>query len=213
MGQARRIGGWLARVFLVVFGCGVSATCYAATIKADLGLGPLYAVQQGVSQHLDISIGRAVWVVGGTLCVIAALIRTYPGPATFALPFIMGTQLDAILPHMPEIDGLVLRLVVVVVATWTMALGGALVIRARTGAAAPDLVMLALSRRTGRSNRTVRLAMEASWLVMGWLLGGTIGVGTVITGLLIGPALHFWIELVTPTSSGEPVPVSSFEPS
>jgi len=193
MGQVRR---WLARIALVVGGCFVSAVCYAATIKADLGLGPLYAVQQGVSEHLDISIGRAVWVVGGTLCVIAAVIRLFPGPATIALPFIMGTQLDLILPHMPEIHGLLVRLVVVAVATWMMALGGAFVIRARTGAAAPDLVMLAISRRTGRSNRSVRLAMEASWLLMGWLLGGTIGVGTVMTGLLIGPALHFWIERV-----------------
>jgi uncharacterized membrane protein YczE len=151
-------------------------------------------VQQGVSRHLDITLGHAVMVVGATLCVIAALLRMWPGPGTVALPFIMGFYLDAFLPHTPTPHGIVLRLVVVAAATWMMALGGAIIIRARVGAAAPDLCMLAISKRTGRSNRGVRLAMEGSWLVMGWLLGGTIGVGTVITGLLIGPALHFWIQ-------------------
>ena len=187
---------WGRRVGLVLGGAALSAACYALTIKADLGLGPLFAVQQGVAGHLDISIGRAVMVVGATLCCVAALLRQWPGPVTVALPFIMGALVDAILPHVPDINGLVLRLVVVVIATWFMCCGGALVICAKTGAAAPDLVMLALSRRTKFTNRSVRLGLEASWLVMGWLLGGTIGVGTVITGLLIGPALHFWLELL-----------------
>jgi uncharacterized membrane protein YczE len=191
MGQAR---DWAYRLVLLFGGCFISAVCYAATIKADLGLGPLYAVQQGVARHLDITQGHAVMITGSILCVIALSLRMWPGIGTVSLPFIMGTYLDAITPHTPVPHGIVLRLVVVAVATWFMALGGAIIIRGRVGAAAPDLCMLAISERTGRSNRTVRLAMEASWLVMGWLLGGTIGVGTVITGLLIGPALHFWIE-------------------
>lgn len=187
---------WLSRGALVVGGAFISAVCYALTIKADLGLGPLYAVQEGISEHLEITVGQSVMVVGATLCVIAALLREWPGLGTVSLPFIMGSMVDAILPHTPDLDGLVLGLVVVAVASWFMALGGALVIRSKIGAAAPDLVMLALSRRSRFNNRQVRLAMEASWLAMGWLLGGTIGVGTVMTGLLIGPALHFWIEQI-----------------
>jgi uncharacterized membrane protein YczE len=193
MGQAKH---WGARVTLLLGGCLLSAICYALTIKADLGLGPLYAVQQGVAHHLHITQGHAVMVTGSILCLIAAAFRLWPGPGTVALPFVMGFYLDALTPHTPTPHGVILRLVVVAVASWFMALGGALVIRGRVGAAAPDLCMLALSDRTGRSNRTVRLAMEGSWIVMGWLLGGTIGVGTVVTGLLIGPALHFWIERV-----------------
>jgi uncharacterized membrane protein YczE len=185
-----------ARVALVFAGAAISAVAFTATIKADLGLGPLFAVQQGISEHLHITLGHAVMVAGATLCVVAALLRTWPGPGTVSLPFIVGVIVDAVLPHMPDLNGIVVRLLVVVVGTSMMTLGGALVIRARIGAAAPDLCMLALSQRTGRSNRAVRLAMEGSWLVMGWLLGGTIGVGTVITGLLIGPSLHFWIQVV-----------------
>jgi uncharacterized membrane protein YczE len=193
MGPARQ---WIGRVALVVGGAAISAVAYTATIKADLGLGPLFAVQQGIAEHLHITLGHAVMVTGATLCVLAALMRRWPGPGTVALPFIVGVIVDAVLPHMPEVHGIVVRLLVVVAGTLLMTLGGAFVIRARIGAAAPDLCMLALSERTGRSNRAVRLAMEGSWLVTGWLLGGTIGVGTVITGLLIGPSLHFWIQVV-----------------
>ncbi len=187
---------WSERVALILGGTAITATCYAATIEADLGLGPLFAVQEGIAEHLDITQGRAVMIVGSTLCLVAALMRRWPGPGTVSLPFVMGALVDFVIPHTPDMNGLVLRLVVVVVASWFMCLGGAMVIRARVGAAAPDLLMLALSERAGRTNRQVRLGLEASWLLMGWALGGTIGVGTVITGLLIGPALHFWIELV-----------------
>jgi uncharacterized membrane protein YczE len=208
MGQARQ---WSARLGLLFGGCLLSAVCYALTIKADLGLGPLYAVQQGVARHLHITQGHAVMITGSILCVIALSLRMWPGIGTVSLPFIMGSYLDWLTPHTPVPQGLLARLVVVVLASWFMALGGAIIIRGRVGAAAPDLCMLAISQRTGRSNRSVRLAMEASWIAMGWLLGGTIGVGTVITGLLIGPALHFWIELVTPTSSGASPVVSALE--
>ena len=208
MGQAR---DWAQRVVLLFGGCFISAVCYALTIKADLGLGPLYAVQQGVARHLHITQGRAVMVTGSILCVIAASLRMWPGIGTVSLPFIMGSYLDWLGPHTPAPHGLVARLLVVVVASWFMALGGAIIIRGRVGAAAPDLCMLAVSQRTRRSNRAVRLCMEASWIAMGWLLGGTIGVGTVITGALIGPALHFWIELVTTPSSGASPVVSALE--
>ena len=184
----------LTRVAALVGGAAISAMGYAATIKAALGLGPLFVVQEGVAGHLDITIGRSVMIVGSCLCVIAMAMREWPGIGTVSLPFLMGSMVDAMLPHTPTPGGLALRLTVVVVSTIVMALGGALIISSRLGAGAPDLVMLGISRLTRFNNRQVRLALEASWLTMGWLLGGVVGVGSVITGLLIGPALHFWIS-------------------
>lgn len=184
----------LTRVACIVGGAAIAAVAYAATIKASLGLGPLFVVQEGIAGQLDISIGRAVMIVGSSLCVVALVLREWPGVGTVSLPFLMGAMVDAVLPHTPTPGGWGLRLVVVVVSTFVMALGGALIIRSRLGAGAPDLVMLALSRLTRFNNRQVRLALEASWLLAGWLLGGAVGVGSIITGLLIGPMLHFWIE-------------------
>ncbi len=184
----------LARVAYLVSGAAIAAAAYAATIKAELGLGPLFVVQEGIAGHLDITIGRSVMIVGSSLCVIAMAMRQWPGVGTVTLPFLMGAMVDAMLPHTPTPGGIPLRLAVVVVGTFVMALGGALIISSRLGAGAPDLVMLALSRVTRFNNRQVRLALEAGWLFAGWLLGGAVGIGSVITGLMIGPMLHFWIE-------------------
>jgi len=107
-----------------------------------------------------------------------------------------GVTLDYLLPRLPVISGLPLRLAAVLVATWMMALGGALMIRASVGVAAWDAVMLGLRRVLGRALSLTRIAMEASMLAAGWLLGGSVGVGTVITGLLIGPGIQFWLRVL-----------------
>jgi uncharacterized membrane protein YczE len=71
-----------------------------------------------------------------------------------------------------------------------------MMIRASVGVAAYDAVMLGLRRIFGRPLAPIRLAMEATVLALGWLLGGSVGVGTVITGLLIGPGIQFWLTVI-----------------
>jgi uncharacterized membrane protein YczE len=149
-----------------------------------------------MSRTTGLSIGHAVMVVGVALVIIALALRSWPGPGTLLLPFMGGAMLDALVPNIPEVHGLVIRVLVVLVATWFMALGGALVIRASVGVAAYDAVMLGLRRVAGRPLAPIRLAMELTMLGCGWSLGGSLGVGTVMTGVLIGPGLQFWIKIL-----------------
>lgn len=186
-------------------GCAISTVCYALTIRATLGLGPLYAVQDGISRLLHISVGSAVMVVGVALVALAVGLRSWPGPGTLILPFLGGAGLDALLPHLPVLHGIPFRLAVVVLASWLMGLGGALIISARVGAAALDAVMLGLHRIMGRPLAPVRLAMEVTMLFTGWLLGGAVGVGSVITGLVIGPAMQFWMGRVGTLAISRPI--------
>jgi len=192
----RQLRGLTARCVLLVVGSTISSFCYALTIRASLGLGPLYVAQDGLARRADIAIGTAVMVVGVVLIVVALFLRSSVGPGTLVLPFLSGGTLDAILPHVPVVHGLALRLGVVLVATWFMALGGAIVIRASMGAAAYDAVMLGLHRLLERPIAPIRAAMELSMLICGWLLGGAIGIGTVLTALLIGPAMQTWLKLL-----------------
>jgi len=115
------------------------------------------------------------------------------------LPVVGGLTLDALLPHVPVLHGLPLRLTAVLGATWMMALAGALMIRASVGVASYDAVMLGLRRALGGRLGPIRLAMEAAALAAGWILGGSIGAGTVITGSLIGPGIQFWLTRVGDT--------------
>jgi uncharacterized membrane protein YczE len=180
----------------------VSTVCYAVTIRARLGLGPLYAVQDGVAHQVGTSVGHGVMIVGGLLVVLALALRGPLGAGTIVLPFLGGTLLDLLLPHVPVISGLLPRVAADIGASWVMALGGALVIRAAVGIAALDAVMLGVHRIFGRPIVAIRLGMELTMLATAWALRGSVGLGTVITGLVIGPALQFWLRVLsvgTPT--------------
>jgi uncharacterized membrane protein YczE len=174
----------------------LATICYAITIRAHLGLGPLFVLQDGVTRQTGIAIGTSVMVVGFALVLVAVGLRSWPGPGTLVLPVIGGVTLDLLLPHVPTIHGWPLQGTAVLVATWMMALGGALMIRASVGVAAYDSVMLGLRRLLGRPLGPIRIGMETTVLIAGWLLGGSVGVGTVVTGLLIGPGIQFWLQVL-----------------
>jgi uncharacterized membrane protein YczE len=184
------------RVVLLVTGSTIAAACYALTIKAELGLGPLFVLQDGVAIRCGFSIGTAVIVTGFALVLVAMALRSWPGPGTLALPVMGGVTLNLVLPHVPTVPGLGLRLFTVVGATFVMALGAAMMIRAAVGVSAYDAVMLGLCRVLRRPISPVRIGMETSVLIVGWALGGAVGVGTAITGLLIGPSMHWWLHAI-----------------
>lgn len=192
-----QLRSYAGRSALLVVGSTIAIACFALTIRAGLGLGPLFVVQQGLARTMGMSIGHAVTVSGVAFVVIAAALRSPLGPGTLVLPFLGGWTLDALLPFVPGIHGMLLRIGVVLVATLFMGLGGTLIIRASVGVAAYDAVMLGLGVLTGRPLAPIRLAMECTMLVVGWLLGGDVGVGTVLTGVIIGPAIQFWLGLLS----------------
>jgi uncharacterized membrane protein YczE len=192
----RSLGSLLRRTVLLLSGSLIATTCYALTIRADLGLGPLFVLQDGFARRAGIAIGSSVTVIGFALVLVALALRFRLGPGTLVLPIFAGVTLNALLPHVPTIHGWSLQTASVLLASWIMALGGAMIIRASVGVAAYDAVMLGLRRLTGRPLAPIRIAMEATVLIAGWLLGGSIGVGTVITGLLIGPGIQFWLRMI-----------------
>jgi len=192
------------RFGLLCIGSTISTFCYALTIRAGIGLGPLFVAQDGLARTVHVSIGTSVMVWGVGLILLSLLLRSSLGVGTLVLPFFSGSVLNAILPVLPASHGWPLRVSLVVVSTWFMALGGALVIRASLGPASYDAVMLGLHRVLGRPLAPIRLAMELSVLACGWLLGGLVGVGTLITGLLIGPAMQFWLGWFGPAGLRRP---------
>jgi uncharacterized membrane protein YczE len=182
------------RIAMLLAGSALSTVCYALTIRASLGLGPLFVLQDGLARVIGVAIGTAVIITGFGFLALALCLRSWPGAGTLLLPILGGVSLNALLPHTPSLPGWFLRVVAVVVATWMMALGGAMMIRASIGVSAYDAVMLGLHRILGRPLARIRLAMECTVLCIGWLLGGAVGVGTVMTGLLIGPGIQFWLH-------------------
>jgi len=93
-------------VLLLLAGSLISTVCYAVTIRAQLGLGPLYVLQDGIARHADIAIGTSVMLTGFALAFVAAALRSWPGPGTLMLPLLGGVTLDALLPHVPVLHAL-----------------------------------------------------------------------------------------------------------
>ena len=165
------VASGVRRTALFIFGVLLATFCYAVTVRAELGLGPLFVLQDGISRHTGMALGDAVMVTGVASILLALCLRTLPGPGTLAWPFISGLFLNWVLPRLPVIHGYGFRLGAVVAATVAMALGGACAFRAAVGVSAYDSVMLALHRVTGRPLAPLRVAMELTVLVAGWLPG------------------------------------------
>ena len=184
-----------AGVFLL--GLIISCTAYCLTVRADIGLGPLFLVQVALEGNLGLSAGTASMVIGLVLVALSAIVRGEVGIGTLLAPILGGIIIDIALPLIPTVHGLPLQIAACAFGTVVMMLGGAFITQANFGVGGMDGLMRGLSRKTAAPLGHVRLAMEASLLLCGLLLGSKAGIGTIITALLVGHSYQFWIRLLS----------------
>ncbi len=168
----------------------------ALVVRAGLGLAPWDVLHQGLARVTGLSIGT--WVVLLSVVVLLAWIplRVRPGIGTLSNALLVGTTLDLWLWLLPEPEGLPLRVTALAAGVALNAVATAMYIGARLGPGPRDGLMTGIAAR-GHSVRAVRTAIEGSVLVLGLLLGGTAGVGTVVYALGIGPLVHPLLPLLT----------------
>ena len=171
-------------VGLAMFGLGITLF-----IRADLGLAPWDVFHKGLSNKLDVSIGVVIIGVGLLLLLLWIPLRQKPGIGTIMNALEIGFTVDLLKPLIGEPHNIVARLALVAAALLSVALGSALYIGAALGPGPRDGLMLGLAAR-GVSVRFARTAVEATTLVGGVLLGGTVGIGTVAFMLGIGPLVQ-----------------------
>lgn len=183
----RRMPRRLAQLFVGLALYGVSL---GLVVRADLGLAPWDVLHQGVADRVGVSIGTVLIAVSFLVLLAWIPLRQRPGFGTVANAALVGVAVDLTLLVLGEPSAWWLRVVLLVSGVLLNALATALYIGASLGPGPRDGLMTGLVRRTGRSVRVVRTTIEVCVLVAGWLLGGTVGVGTVLYAVGIGPIVH-----------------------
>ena len=173
-------------------------------VRADVGLAPWDVLHQGVSQQIGWSLGTVIIAPSFFVVLLWIPIRERPGIGTLANAVLVGLWVDVSLWILPEeLSSMTARLVFLVVGIVVNGVATGLYIGARFGSGPRDGLMTGLAAR-GFSVRVVRTIIEVIVLVSGVLLGGSIGIGTVLFAVAIGPIAHKPIPFFTKfTALGE----------
>ena len=184
--QQLRAGRLPLRLGTLFVGLTLFGISMALLIQAGLGMIPWDVLHYGLARHLPLSIGTIVIAVSLVLLLLWIPLREMPGLGTIANAIWIGIVLDLVLPVIPEAEGVGVGLVMMAGGIVLNGIATAMYIGAQLGPGARDGLMTALSRLLPVSLRVVRTGIEVIVVIAGWLLGGVVGVGTVLFALTIG---------------------------
>lgn len=213
--MARRRRRLVRRVIQLYVGLALFGASSAMLVQANLGLDPWDVFHQGISDQSGLRIGTVTVIVGVAVLLLWIPLRQRPGFGTLSNAVVVGVAVNVTLDLLPAPDALVPR--------WGLLLGGIVLnglatgcyIGARLGPGPRDGLMTGLAAR-GKSIRLVRTGIELAVLALGFVLGGTVGLGTVLYAVAIGPLAHVFIPRCTvrldEDRTPEPAPVRLPEP-
>jgi uncharacterized membrane protein YczE len=168
----------------------------ALLVLGGLGLDPWDVLHQGLARRTGIPIGTWSIIVGALVLLMWIPLRQRPGAGTACNVVVIGTVIDVVLAVVPAPHALPLRWAALLAGVLLNAVATACYIGAGLGPGPRDGLMTGIAAR-GHSLRLVRTCIELSVLATGWLLGGTVGIGTVLYALGIGPLVHLLLPRLT----------------
>lgn len=187
----RLLGRRLVQLYV---GLALYGTSMALMVRARLGLDPWDTFHQGLSRLIGVSFGTCTIIVGVAVLLLWIPLRQRPGIGTVSNAIVIGLVVDGVLALLPAPDPLALRALFLVSGVFLNGVATGCYIGAGLGPGPRDGLMTGLARR-GHSVRVVRTCIELTVLATGFLLGGTVGVGTVLYAVSIGPLAHVFIPL------------------
>jgi uncharacterized membrane protein YczE len=178
-------------------GLALYGTSMAMQIRGALGLNPWDVLHEGLTKQAPISFGAITAVTGVLVLLLWIPLRQRPGLGTVANVLVIAVVVDVALGLIPAPTGLPARIGLMAGGIVLNGVATATYVGARLGPGPRDGLMTGLAARTGWSVRLVRSGLEVAVLTAGWLLGGTVGVGTVLYALAIGPLTQAFLPLLT----------------
>lgn len=198
----RRTGQLL--VGLVLYGVSM-----AMMIRSTLGLDPWDVFHAGLATHVPLTFGQVTIIVGALVLLLWVPLRQWPGLGTVANVVVIGLAADAGLALIAPPQALWARVLLLASGIVLNGVAGGLYIGSQLGPGPRDGLMTGVARRSGLSIRLVRTTIELVVLAVGWLLGGPVGLGTIVYAVSIGPLVQFFLPRLTVDlgTAGRSVPV------
>ena len=178
------------RLIQLMLGLALYGFAIGLMVRANLGLSPWDVLNEGLAQRTGLSFGMVVNIIGAAVLLLWIPLRQRPGIGTIANVFLIGIFADLSLWLLPSTHALSTGLVMLLMGVLLTGVATGAYIGAGLGPGPRDGLMTGLVKRTGGSVRIIRTGIELAVLTIGWLLGGTVGVGTLVFALGIGPIVH-----------------------
>jgi uncharacterized membrane protein YczE len=183
------------RLIQLAFGLVLYGVSASMLLLARLGLDPWDVFHQGLSRRLGLGVGTWTIIVGVFVLLLWIPFHQRPGIGTVANVIVVGAVVDLVLATVPAPHPLAARVAVLVGGVFLNGVATGAYIGAGLGPGPRDGLMTGLAAR-GRPIRVVRTGIELTVLACGWILGGTVGIGTVVYAISIGPLAHVFIPLL-----------------
>ncbi|WP_420708154.1 YczE/YyaS/YitT family protein [Streptomyces sp. 142MFCol3.1] len=208
--QSRRLPRRLVQLYVGLALYGASS---ALLVESGLGLEPWNVLHQGLAELTGLTIGVVSIIVGAAVLLLWIPLRQRPGLGTVSNVFVVGIAMDGTLALLPDAHTLAVRIPLLVAGVLLNGVATGLYISARFGPGPRDGLMTGLHRRTGRSIRVVRTVLELAVVATGFALGGTVGVGTVLYAVAIGPLAQLFLRVfAVPTAPAGSAVVAAGQP-
>ncbi len=185
-----------SRILRLLIGLALYGFGCALTVAAELGVDPWTVFAEGLARVTGIGVGWITNIVGLAVLLLWIPLHQRPGVGTVANILLVGTSMQFALGVLPHPDSALGQAAMLVTGVVTVAVASGLYIGAHFGPGPRDGLMTGLHARLGWPIWACRLGVEGTVLVAGWLLGGTVGIGTVVFALGIGPLVHVALPLL-----------------
>ena len=176
---------------LILFGLGEGLL-----IVSFAGASPWSVLAQGIALNVDVSIGITTILVSIVVLIFWVPLNQKPGIGTILNAIIIGLMIDVCIKYVPTPVNYIYQILLAIVAVLTVGLGGGIYLVANLGAGPRDGLMVGLQKKTNLPIAVVRGSLEITVMSVGWYLGGTVGVGTLLFAFGIGPAVALGLFIV-----------------
>ncbi|MDC0141610.1 hypothetical protein OAI98_02160 [Gammaproteobacteria bacterium] len=186
----------LTTMIMLVIGLFLFGLGEAIIIGSGSGVSPWTVLAQGISKRSDFSIGMATFFISIAILIFWIPLKQVPGIGTILNAIIIASAIDLTLPYLPQPDDITFKIIQACFGILVVGLGSGIYLCSNLGPGPRDGLMIGLQKQTNASLPAIRTIIELLAVISGWLLGGVVGIGTILFVFGIGPCVGIGLTLV-----------------